>query len=171
MPWKTMINVFSLNMQLVEAEKRLEDTQCKLARLRGKTISMAPKTLRDDIPEIKSQSIPLRPNHDSGKSAGNDIKVAARTPSPSQNQTQSRPQLIIPSFSQNIAQSRKMKESRNEHTSGSNSLPSEPAPTKVNGTPKLKGNNDRTISVKKEGMETQPKVPKRKLGMNLFFFF
>ncbi|KAL2533930.1 transducin family protein/WD-40 repeat family protein [Abeliophyllum distichum] len=114
--------------QLDEAETRLEETQIKLARFRGRGKIMASKTsLGNGMEEAR------RPM----KSPGYYLKVARKPASPShknedssQNQTKSKPQLVIPSA--DTLQRAMMKESGNEVPSGSGSWSSAPIPPHVN---------------------------------------
>ncbi|PIN16704.1 U5 snRNP-specific protein-like factor [Handroanthus impetiginosus] len=167
--------------QLDEAEKRLQDTQNKLARLRGRNNVKASKNLTNGREELKverispspikmsesssqkqSQLTPSRPNQETMKPSGDNLNVSRRTPSPfhrsgdsSQNQTQSRPQLVIPAVTSNMSQPTKTKESGNKASGGSGSLPTSSAPTHVNSLSKLKGEH--------KTMETQPNGTKKKL--------
>ncbi|KAL2554835.1 U5 small nuclear ribonucleoprotein 40 kDa protein [Forsythia ovata] len=142
--------------QLDEAETRLEETQIKLARLRGRGKIMASKTsLGNGMKEVKFEKRSTSPiqvskgssqgqsqftphlGEEAMKSAGYYLKVARKPTSPSyknedssQNQTKSKPQLVIPSA--DTLQHAMMKESGNEVPSGSGSWSSAPIPPHVN---------------------------------------
>ncbi|KAL0441805.1 UNVERIFIED_CONTAM: hypothetical protein Sradi_0119400 [Sesamum radiatum] len=172
--------------QLNDAEKRLEDTQNKLVRLRGQNMSKASKNFTNGREEVKverrsaspihisegssqkhSQSTPSHQRHDTMKPSDN----LRRPPSPfcrngdsSQNQTQSRPQLVIPAVAPNMSQSLKTKESGNKTFSGSGSFSTSATPTHVNSLAKFKGEKARKGSSEQETVEPQPKGTKRNLG-------
>ncbi|KAL3818474.1 hypothetical protein ACJIZ3_004379 [Penstemon smallii] len=166
--------------QLDEAEKRLEDTQNKLAHLRGRSVTMPSNTSISGRAESKverNSASPFQVREDSSpehlskvimKSVRDDHEVARRPPSPfsengvsSQNQTQSRPKLVI--TAPNIPQPLEMKESVNKVSSGSDSPPPVSTRIHVNSIAKLKGDKARRISIKQEAVETPQKGTKRKL--------
>lgn len=164
--------------QLDEAEKKLEDTQTKLARHRGQTISKASKSVtngRKDGKVERSKS-PIKISKSSQKEyhhqddivikpSGDNLNVTRRPSSPlyknggsSPNQTQSRPQIVIPSVAPNISQHIKVKESSNKYSSGSGSLPTLPTPAFANTPAKSKASSG---SSELESMETQLRTKRK----------
>ncbi|KAL3835410.1 hypothetical protein ACJIZ3_010146 [Penstemon smallii] len=175
--------------QLVEAEKKLEDTQNKLARHRqwdpvmtsrtdkygmsevnaGRS-SASPTQMREGSSQNNSQYMPQHPGHDSVNSAGENLKFARRPPSPfnkdgasSRNQTQSRPQPLNPAVEPYIPQPVKLEYFGNNFSSGSGSVLTGPAPSQVNSLTKFQGDKARRIPPDKEAMETQDRGTKRKI--------
>ncbi|XP_051147791.1 uncharacterized protein LOC127262962 isoform X2 [Andrographis paniculata] len=148
-------------MQLDEAEKRLEDTQNKLACLRecnGKNAS--PNfTNRKETANVKRSACPIQTIETSEKRhlpPSSQQHHNTTMSSASQNQTPSRPQLIIPSF-QNIPQLIKKKESGSVvSTSAQQSTPSTPLVD-------VKAEKDCSISLGKENMDAETKGTKRKI--------
>lgn len=168
-------------MQLDEAERKLEDTQNKLARHRGQKTSNASKKLTNGRKEldVERSKSPLTVPESSQKQSQcqDDVKPSgdslnARRPSspPYRNedstpdQTRSRPQILIPSVAPNISQ-RKTKESTNKHPSNSASLLTLPTPAFVNTPAKSKGEKASKISSELDSA-TQPKSTKRKRGLS-----
>ncbi|KAL7139723.1 hypothetical protein ABFS83_09G072700 [Erythranthe nasuta] len=151
--------------QLEEAEKRLEDTQSKLARLRGRNAVKASRNLsngRENVNTKKRSASPITKDDVSSqrdsqshqtqvtvKPSGDSSIATKKPPSPfdkngdsSQNQTQSRPQLLIPSVAATKnAQPVTTKESENKVTSS---------------VAKSKGEKARKKSPEPEKVETQP---------------
>ncbi|KAL3831163.1 hypothetical protein ACJIZ3_019965 [Penstemon smallii] len=123
-------------VQLEEAEKRLEDTQNKLVRLRGQIVSTM-----DSKTSIKVEIRPASPLSKSG-----DVTSL------------NRPKLVIPALPLYVPQPRDMKESgHNGVSSSSDSFP-------PNSIAKLKGDKARRISLNQEPItETPQKGTKRKL--------
>ena len=167
-----------MGMQLEEAERKLEDTQNKLARHRGQKTSNASKQLTNGRKELdveRSKSPMTVPEssqkqsqrQDDVKASGDNLNVTRRPSSPpyrnegsSPDQTRSRPQILIPSVAPNISQ-RKTKESANKHPSNS----ALPTPTLVNTPAKSKGEKASKISSELDST-TQPKSTKRKHGLS-----
>lgn len=132
-------------MQLKEADKRLHDSQSKLARLRG----------RNDVVSSKS-------NMDSGTKS---VKVERGSASPihrnegSSSKAQSKPELLIPAVTPKISQPMKL--------AGSSSQAGPLVPSHSNSSMKAKGDlPSRTIS-EQEVVESQDRGTKRKFGKTL----
>ncbi|XP_073299399.1 uncharacterized protein [Primulina huaijiensis] len=149
--------------QLDEAEKRLEDTQTKLARHRGQDISMDSETSGNITKE--SQCKPQNLGRDTIKSSGDNLNVSQKSASAShqngessRSQIQSKSQLLIRS-----AVTPKMEESGNKATNGSGSLPGTSVSTHINSTAKQKGDRARKLSSVQETMQSEPKGKKAKL--------
>ncbi|XP_057791492.1 uncharacterized protein LOC131008579 [Salvia miltiorrhiza] len=161
--------------QLDEAEKKLEDTQNKLARHRGQKTSKASKNLTNGRKELnveRSKSpMTIREGSQRQSQRQDDVKPSGDTRRPSSptyrneasspDQTQARPQILIPSVAPNFSQY-KTKESANKYPSGSGSLPTLPTPSFVNTPAKSKGEKASKISSELDSI-TQPKRVKRKL--------
>ncbi|KAH6781934.1 transducin family protein / WD-40 repeat family protein [Perilla frutescens var. frutescens] len=166
--------------QLDEAEKKLEDTQNKLARHRGQNITKLSKKFTNGRKEVRVErsKSPIKISENSQKQSqrqdgmkpsGDNLNVTRRPSSPlyknggsSPNQTQSRPQILIPSVAPTISQHRKTKESANKYPGGSGSLPTLSTPTFVNTPAKSKGEKASKKASELESMEMQPKGTKRK---------
>ncbi|KAI7984932.1 putative WD repeat-containing protein alr3466 [Camellia lanceoleosa] len=133
--------------QLDQAERRLEDSQSKLARLRGRDIATSSKNSKGD--DVK------------------DVKVDRRSASPFQisedsspNQPQSRPQLIVPAVNPKVSPPIKMAPGT-KASSGSHSQARIQASSHTNSTVKHKGDkSQRTSEI--EATEIQAKGTKRK---------
>ncbi|KAK6147984.1 hypothetical protein DH2020_018896 [Rehmannia glutinosa] len=190
--YELCIDVPAWGLQLDEAEKRLDDTQNKLARLRGWNVvkasknssngregreevkverrSASPMKMSESPSQKQSQHKTLHQRQDAVKPSGDNLNLSRRPPSPfqkdensSQNQIKSRPQLVIPSVNPNISQPLKTKEPGNKSSSGSGSLSTPSTSTYVNSVAKLKGEKTHKKSSEQETMETQPKGTKRKI--------
>ncbi|KAH7522495.1 uncharacterized protein LOC107423487 [Ziziphus jujuba] len=126
--------------QLKEAEKRLNDSQSKLARLRG-----------------QKNAVPYKNKMDNGSKS---VKVERRSTSPihknegSTSKAQSKPELVIPAVTPKISQPMKW--------AGSGSQAGPLVPSHSNSSMKAKGElPSRTIS-EREVVESQDKGTKRK---------
>lgn len=138
--------------------------------------SASPIKMSESSSQKQSQFTMVHQRQDTMKPFGDNPNATRRPSSPfykngdsSPNQTQSRPQLVIPAVNPNISQPIKTKESGNKCSSGSGSLPTLSTPTSVNSLAKLKGEKASKISSDQETMETQPKRTKRKLGLSPLF--
>ncbi|KZV46471.1 hypothetical protein F511_10576 [Dorcoceras hygrometricum] len=147
--------------QLDEAEKRLEDTQTKLAHHHGQDISMASKASGNVTKE--PQSKPQTSGLDTKKSSEDNLNVSQKPASPfhqngesCRSQIQSKSLLIRPV---NL----KMEESGNKANDGYGSLPSSSLSTYNNSTVKQKGDKARKLSSVQEAMHSEPKGKKAKL--------
>lgn len=167
-----------MGLQLEEAEKKLDDTQNKLARHRGQNTTKASAVLTNARKEVKVErskspttfsgsSQKQSQRQDDMKPSGDNLNGTRRPSSPlyrdggpSPDQTQSRPQILIPSVAPNISHHIKMKESANKYSSGSGSLPTLSTPAFVS-----KGEKASKKSSELES-EIQPKRTKRKLGLS-----
>ncbi|CAL5440582.1 unnamed protein product [Camellia sinensis] len=133
--------------QLDQAERRLEDSQSKLAHLRGRDIATSSKNSKGD--DVK------------------DVKVERRSASPfqisedsSQNQPQSRPQLIVPAVNPKVSPPIKMAPGT-KASSGSHSQARIQARSHTNSIVKHKEDkSQRTSEI--EATEIQAKGTKRK---------
>ncbi|GER54201.1 transducin/WD40 repeat-like superfamily protein [Striga asiatica] len=143
--------------QLDEAEKRLEDTQTKLVRLRGwseEKSSKNPSNGRDEVKfERKSQSPSQKQSlphlHDAMKKPSVDNPDHGNY---SKKQIQPKPPLVIPTVK------------ANEPGNKLCGLPStSSALTTANSLTKLKGEKTRKTSPEQENVEIQPKGTKRKI--------
>lgn len=140
-------------MQYNDAKKRLEDTENKLARLRGRNIKTS-TTLSNGRNGVKVER-PKSPIKISESSSKKQSMLHQRQDAPSSsshknadssaNHTRSKPQLIIPAVNPRPSQSMKTQESEN----------------------KSKGGKASKVSSGLETMEDQPKGTKRKLGCPL----
>uniref|UniRef100_A0A5B7A5H3 Uncharacterized protein n=1 Tax=Davidia involucrata TaxID=16924 RepID=A0A5B7A5H3_DAVIN len=135
--------------QLDQAERRLEDTQSKLARLRGRdNVMSSQNSLGDNIKDVKVERRSTSP-----------IRISEAS---SQNQPQSRPQLVIPAVNPKIPQPMKMAEFGTKASSGSSARASTAVPVHTNSIVKIKGDKSNRISSEEEPVETQAKGTKRK---------
>lgn len=148
--------------QLDEAEKRLGNTQTKLALHRGQDISVASETSGNITQE--SQCKPQNSGLDTIKSSRDNLNVSQKSASPfhqngesSRSQIQYKSQLLIRSVTP------KMEESGNKATDGSGSLPGTSVSTHVNSTAKQKGDKARKLSSDQETMQSEVKGKKAKL--------
>lgn len=128
--------------QLEEAEKRLHDSQSKLARLR-----------------IQSKAVPSKASLENGTK---NVKAERRSTSPipihkasSRNLPQSKPELLIPAVNPKIPQVIK-----SSNGSGTQASPS--ASTQSNSPMKVKGNKPSRVSSQLEVVEIEDKGTKRK---------
>lgn len=126
--------------QLEEAERRLHDSQCKLARLRGQ-----------------------RQSQGSLENGAKNVKVERRSSSPvhinrssSRNQPQSKPELLIPAVNPKLSQP--MKSSNSSGTQATSSVS-----TQSNSAMKVKGEKPSRVSSELEDVEIHDKGTKRKL--------
>ncbi|XP_019169816.1 PREDICTED: uncharacterized protein LOC109165486 [Ipomoea nil] len=163
--------------QLIEAERRLDDTQGKLARLRGQDSITTSKSFHDNgMKKVKSKTSSMNPE-DSYKSQsetkaqdeGMAIRpvenksacTSRRTELSSGNQLQGKPQLVIPDVKPKVSQPTKMTESEPKIPSGPGSLNREPAFPHSSSTTKIKG--DKTLRKPSEkDADVQNKGTKRK---------
>lgn len=136
-------------MQLEEAEKRLQDSQSKLARLRG----------RDNA--VSSRSSPAN--------GTKSVKVERRSTSPipidegsSRNKSLSRTELLIPAVNPKISTSIKSTWSGPKDPTGCSAQAS-PA-TNSNSAVKLKSDKSHRNSSDSEVVEARDRGTKRKLG-------
>lgn len=155
-----------------------------MARLRGRNAVKTPKNLANRREEVKVERRSSRPIniddffffsenvstsmfHQSQvtmKPSGDTPSVMRRPPSPfckngdaPQNQTQSRPQLVIPAVIPNSSQPLKTKESGNKFSGGSGSVTTSSIPTHPSSVSKFKGEKARKISSEEEARESQPR--------------
>lgn len=147
-----------MGLQLDEAEKKLEDTQNKLARHRGQKTKLKVERSKSPV-AVRESSQKQSQRQDEMKPSGDNLNVTRRPSSPpyrnegsTPDQTQSRPQILIPSVAPNNSQ-HKTNDSANKFTTGSGNTPA-----------KSKGDKASKISSELES-ETQPKRTKRKLGL------
>lgn len=129
-------NLFEKGLQLEEAERRLHDSQSKLARLRS-----------------QSNAVPIKGSLDNARK---DVKVERRSTSPihinggsSRNQSQSKPELLIPAVNPKLSQPIKS---------------SNISKTQYKSATKAKGGGPSRVSFEPEVVEIQDKGTKRKLG-------
>ncbi|XP_073150359.1 uncharacterized protein [Henckelia pumila] len=146
--------------QLDEAEKKLEDTQTKLARHQGQDISVASETSGNITKE--SQCKPQTSGLDTIKSSRDNLNVSQKSVSPfhqngesSRSHIQSKSQLLIRSVTPKIEESGKA-------TNGSGLLPGISVSTQTNSTAKQKGDKARKLSSVQETMQSEPKGKKAK---------
>nr|GMD23945.1 U5 snRNP-specific protein-like factor [Ipomoea batatas] len=166
---------------LIEAERRLDDTQGKLARLRGQDSITTSKSFHDNgMKKVKSKTSSMNPalcSEDSYKSQsetkaqdeGMAIRplenksacTSRRTELSSGNQLQGKPQLVIPDVKPKVSQPTKMTESEPKVRSGPGSLTGELAFPHSSSTMKIKG--DKTLRKPSEkDADVQNKGTKRK---------
>nr|GMD05684.1 U5 snRNP-specific protein-like factor [Ipomoea batatas] len=166
---------------LIEAERRLDDTEGKLARLRGQDSITTSKSFHDNgMKKVKSKTSSMNPalcSEDSNKSqsetkaqdGGMTIRrlenksacTSRRTELSSGNQLQGKPQLVIPDVKPKVSQPTKMTESEPKVPSGPGSLTGEPAFPHSSSTTKIKG--DKTLRKPSEkDADVQNKGTKRK---------
>ncbi|XP_059643025.1 uncharacterized protein LOC132284899 [Cornus florida] len=135
--------------QLEQAERRLEDTQFKLARLRGRDNGTPSKySLGDNIKEVKVErrsTSPMQINEASSK-----------------RQLQSRPQLVIPAVNPKISQSTKMAESGVNALVSSSGRAGTSVSSHNDSAVKVKRENSNRNSSEQEVVEIQAKGTKRK---------
>ena len=178
----SLLIVFLKCLQLEEAEKRLRDSESKLARLRGAVSSK--KDVDNGTKSIKLESgstIPLHLNessskHTQSKSEVNNetksVKVERRSLSPvrinessSRKQLQSKPELLIPAVIPKTSQpltSAGGKTSRNSTSQVSSSVSN-------NSNTAVKAKGDKSSrSSDRETTQTQDKGTKRKFGKTTF---
>ncbi|XP_057970290.1 uncharacterized protein LOC131159420 isoform X2 [Malania oleifera] len=133
--------------ELDKAERRLRDSESKLARIR----------CQDNVAPSKNL-------------LGNGVKsfiAESRSNSPinqgsSRNQIQSRPELLIPAANPKISQPIKLVEPGMRASIGSSAQASSSVPTLSTNVGKLKGDNSLRASFEKEAVEIQDKRTKRK---------
>ncbi|CAA0811298.1 transducin family protein / WD-40 repeat family protein [Striga hermonthica] len=148
--------------QLDEAEKRLEDTQTKLVRLRGWSEEKSSKNSSNGRDEAKFERKAQSPSQ---KQSPPHLQDAMKKPSVdnpdrgnySKNKIQPKPPLVIPTV--------KAKEPGNKPcgVSGSGPPSTSSALTIANSLTKLKGENTHKTSAEQEDVEIQPKGTKRKI--------
>ncbi|KAA8544624.1 hypothetical protein F0562_022636 [Nyssa sinensis] len=135
--------------QLDQAERRLEDTQSKLARLRGcDNVTSSKNFLGDHIKDVKVERRSTSP-----------IQISEFS---SQNQPQSKPQLVIPAVNPKISQHMKMAETGMKASNGSSGRACTLVPIHTNSIVKLQGDNSNRIYAEEEAVETEAKGTKRK---------
>ncbi|KAF6158755.1 hypothetical protein GIB67_040269 [Kingdonia uniflora] len=117
--------------QLEQAERKLNDSLSKLARLRSRDNSTGSKNLLGD------GSVNVKVDR---KTSG-PVTPISTNESNSRSQVQSRPQLVIPAVNPKIAQPVKLAESNSKSTVGSGSRASSSYATQSNGVGKLKGDS------------------------------
>lgn len=171
-----------MRLQLHEAEKKLDDTQNKLARHRSQHTTKASTVLSNGRKEVANErskspitfgrsSEKQSQCQDDVKPSGDNLNSTRRPSSPLQrnggsapDQAQSRPQILIPSMAPNISYHIKMKESANKYTSGSGSLPPLSIPAFDSTPAKTKG--DKASKISSEHESAMPNRTKRKLGLS-----
>ncbi|KAK3006019.1 hypothetical protein RJ639_016101 [Escallonia herrerae] len=148
--YKSELEKLIWNFELDQAERRLEDSQSKLARLRGRD---NPELVQDNIKSSKN------PPGDGVK----DVKLEQRSTNTvqtsevsSQNEQQFRPQLVLPAVKP------KLMESGTKASSGSGSRPSTSVPTHMKSIAKPKGEKSHRSSSEQDDVERQNKGTKRK---------
>ncbi|KAL6576466.1 hypothetical protein OROHE_000247 [Orobanche hederae] len=148
--------------QLEEAEKRLDDTQNKLARLRGWNIVKSSKISSNGRVEVKVQiqsPSPMKMNescsHKESPHQHHDVR-----PSVDNLNLTRKPPLVISAVNPNLSQPINTKEPGNKSSSGSGAPSTSSALTNVNSLAKLKGEKTRKISSEQEA---QLKGTKRKI--------
>nr|GLL29330.1 uncharacterized protein LOC109165486 [Ipomoea trifida] len=168
-------------MQLIEAERRLDDTEGKLARLRGQDSITTSKSFHDNgMKKVKSKTSSMNPalcSEDSNKSQSEtkaqdecmairrlenkSACTSRRTELSSGNQLQGKPQLVIPDVKPKVSQPTKMIESEPKVPSGPGSLTGELTFPHSSSTTKIKG--DKTLRKPSEkDADVQNKGTKRK---------
>jgi hypothetical protein len=136
-------------VQLEEAEKRLHDSQSKLARLRS-----------------RSNAVPSKASLENGSK---NVKAERRSTSPipihgtsSRNLPKSKPELLIPAVNPKIPQVIK-----SSNDSGPQASPS--VSTRSNSPMRVKGNKPSRVSSQMEVVEIEDKGTKRKFGEACLF--
>ncbi|XP_052184051.1 uncharacterized protein LOC127796045 [Diospyros lotus] len=135
--------------QLDQAERRLEDSESKLARLRGRSTITSFNNSKGDVSK--------------------NVKVECRSTSPiqitetsSQSQSLSRPQLLIPAANPKISQPMRMVGSGTKASSGSHAEDRISGLNHIDSVSKQKGDKSHKISSEQEASEIQTKGTKRK---------
>ncbi|GFP82619.1 hypothetical protein PHJA_000405000 [Phtheirospermum japonicum] len=159
------------------SEKRLEDTQSKLARLRGWNGVKASKNSsngREEAKVEKKSPSPLKmiesssqkqspyQRQDSLKPSVDNSNLTRKSNS-SQTQIQPKPPLVITAVNPNLSQPIKTKEPGIKFSRGSGAPSTSSTPVNV------KGEKSRKISSEQDAMESQSKGTKRKIGLFVFF--
>ncbi|KAL6996833.1 hypothetical protein U1Q18_006962 [Sarracenia purpurea var. burkii] len=135
--------------ELDQAQRRLEGTQSKLARIRRKkSVSSSKNTLGDVIHDAKIEQRSISP-------------IQIREDS-SKNQPQSRPQLIIPAVTPKNSQPIKTMASFTNDSKGSHAQSGMLVPSPPNSTIKVKGDKSHRTPSEPEVTEVQTKGTKRK---------
>lgn len=175
--WKFCINCpCGCDLQLEEAERRLEETKSKLVRIR--------RRCNNDSTAVNNKSM----------LTGKDVKVEKRSPSPtminggikssrrhemldpesespplcskylSEKTSQSKPLLVIPSVEPKVSHSMRTNESGPGVPSTSDSLPIVPSRSHVDGMVKTKEDRSHKKSPEGKLIKSQERGMKRKLG-------
>lgn len=136
-------------MQLEEAEKRLQDSESKLARLRGQTNAVSSRTCLDDgIKTVKTERRSTSP--------------IDRNEGPSKNQHQSKPELLIPAVQPKTLHPTPLPRSSAKApiTSSSEASPS----VHTSSSSRLKSEKPHRLSSEQHSTEIKDKGTKRKFG-------
>ena len=143
-----LIYLFGKRMQLEEAEKRLKESQTKLARLRS---------------QKKSESSNAPPS-----SGTKSVKEERRStsPVPLRSQPQSRTELLIPAVAPRVLQPPKVAGSSGRGQVSSNSQASASVSSQSNSAGKEKGDKSYRSSSKQD-VDVQDRGTKRKFGKTL----
>lgn len=143
-------------MQLDEAEKRLQDSESKLARLRGQTVSSR-STLDDGIKTLKTER---RSNSPIDRNEGS-----------TKNRHQSKPELLIPSLNPKISQPVLLPKSSSKAsiTSSSEATPGVHNSPITGGSSRGKSDKSQSnrLSSEQQKTEVKEKGTKRKFGKKL----
>lgn len=139
-------------MQLEEAEKRLQDTECQLARLRGQTHLVSSRSCLGDITKtVKTERRSTSPIH--------------RNESSSKIQHKHKPLLVIPSVTPQSSQSQHILLPTSEGASISTGLQACPSLTTHSITSaKVKSEKSCRTSSEDKLIEVKGKHKKRKMG-------
>ncbi|CAH9075850.1 unnamed protein product [Cuscuta epithymum] len=158
--------------QLNEAERRLDETQVKLGRLRGHDSSTISKSSYDNgMKNVKSNwrsSSPASCSEDTKNLAENKpqekgISLRPLEQKSAGNQPQSKPQLVIPTVKPKAYQPTKMVKSEPKDVASSpGSFSSEPAFPHSNNMTKIKAGKSMSKSSEKEAVDAQSRGIKRK---------
>lgn len=152
--WRIISNpLFGKSMQLDEAERRLEDSQIKLVRLRSQANVMSSKIFKRD--GLKSTKVERR--------SSSRIQISEDSASPP-HQAHSKPKLVIPAANVKKYQATKPSEPSPKASTLSGSRSSTSTSTRVNSIVKVKREKSYRISSEQETLEVEAKGTKRKLG-------
>lgn len=140
-------------MQLVEADKRLNESQTKLARLRSQNKAVPTKASPSNgIKSVKEERRSTSPIHLSESS--------------SRNQPQSKTELLIPAVTPKVSQPTKLSGSSGKAQVSSSSQASPSVSSQSFSATKAKGDKSYRSSSKQE-VKVQDKGTKRKFGKTL----
>lgn len=168
-------------MQLEEAEKRLQDSESKLARLRGVVSSKnnevngtkSVKVEKRSISPVSSKQPQSKAEPDNGTKR---VKVERRSTSPvhvtdgpSRKQLQSKPELLIPAVTPKVSQPVISASTKSSRSSASPAQVSSLVSNHSNDAVKEKGDKTLRISSDCEIVQKQEKGTKRKLGKYSLF--
>lgn len=169
-------NSCACGLQLEEAEKRLKDTELKLANIRGRrrdssaVVKSSPGNGMKEVKVEKRSPSPAKISVGTKLSRSHE-KLERETASPlqrskfsSENVPQSKPLLVIPPIEPKISQPMKIKEAGYRVSSSSGSRPDIPSPSRVSGIVRMKEDRSRRESAEQNVIESQSKGMKRKLG-------